>query len=149
MIEVAQMSLLKGRLRRGSSPTGEEVAARIRREARIVGLRDIELPSLEAVERRRVQLWMLTVVLLGALASLTGHTPALLNPNVMRIGIIVLTFGYCAYALEQEVHLRKLTRLLLDERLVTVALTNRVHELASMLQAGRAVNSVLQLDSVL
>jgi diguanylate cyclase (GGDEF)-like protein len=39
--------------------------------------------------------------------------------------------------------------LLIDERLLTTALTNRLHEISALLDAGRAVNSTLELDRVL
>ena len=57
------------------------VTDRIRREARVVGLRGVQIPSLEAVERRRLQLWIVTAVLLvsvavgAAMLSLWPNTP--------------------------------------------------------------------------
>jgi diguanylate cyclase (GGDEF)-like protein len=41
------------------------------------------------------------------------------------------------------------SRLLFDERLLTTALSNRLHEITALLDAGRAVNSTLELDRVL
>ena len=46
------------------------VSDRIRKEARVVGLRGLQMPSLEAVERRRLQLWIVTAVLLVAVVVL-------------------------------------------------------------------------------
>src|SRR5205823_1355852 len=51
--------------------------------------------------------------------------------------------------LEKEVHLRRLTRLLLDERVLTAALSNRLKEVAALMTVGKAVNSVLNLTQVL
>ena len=39
------------------------------REAKVVGLRDFSTPSLEAVERRRGQLWTVAFVVMAALAA--------------------------------------------------------------------------------
>ena len=42
----------------------DDLSSNIRREARVVGLRGFNTPSLESVERRRLQLWVLSAVLL-------------------------------------------------------------------------------------
>jgi signal transduction histidine kinase len=133
-----------------------EISERIRREARVAGLRDARAPSLEAVERRRMQLWILTAVLVVALSSgavvlslWPGRTPDLASPAVLRLGIVLLSLAFCAYAIEKELHLRRLTRLLTDEQVLNAALANRLHEVTLLLEAGKAMNSVLDLDAVL
>src|SRR3954449_5220152 len=111
-------------------------ADRIRREARVVGLRGVQIPSLEAVERRRLQLWIVTAVLLvsvavgAALLSLWPNAPvrSLVTPSVLRIAVVMISVSFCAYAIEKEMHLRRLSGLLVDERVLTVALQNRLHE---------------------
>jgi len=135
-------------------PTSSE---RIRREARVVGLRDFRSPSLEAVERRRMQLWIVTTVLMIAVsvgvAFITlfpnAPLPFFVTPNALRYGVVALTVGFCAYAIEKEFHLRKLSRMLIDERVLSVALSNRLHEVSLLLETGKAMNSVLELDAVL
>jgi K+-sensing histidine kinase KdpD len=130
---------------------------RIRREARVVGLRGFSTPSLEAVERRRLQLWVLAAFLLvsvtvGAVVlSLWPGEPAnvLLTLPVLRISILLLAVAFCAYAIEQELHLRRLAKLLMDERVLTTALSNRLHEVSLLLDAGKAMNAVLELPIVL
>src|SRR5260370_32727320 len=57
--------------------------------------------------------------------------------------------AFSLYVLEKEVHLRRLTRLLLGERVLTAALSNRLKELAALVTVGKAVNSVLNLTQVL
>jgi signal transduction histidine kinase len=57
--------------------------------------------------------------------------------------------AFALYVLEKEVHLRRMTRLLLDERVLTAALSNRLKELAALVTVGKAVNSVLNLKQVL
>ena len=73
----------------------------IRREARVVGLRDFSTPSLEAVEHRRMQLWILTTVLLvsvsAAIALLSvwpGAPRTFLPPAALRWGVVVLSIAF-------------------------------------------------------
>ncbi|HYV01459.1 MAG TPA: GAF domain-containing protein, partial [Actinomycetota bacterium] len=128
----------------------------IRREARVVGLRGFATPSLEAVEQRRMQLWILTTVLLvsvsAGIAFLSvwpGAPRTFVSPAALRWGVVVLSLAFCTYAIEKELHLRKLARLLTDERVLTVALSSRLHEVSLLLDAGKAMNSILELDAVL
>lgn len=133
------------------------MSERIRREARVVGLRGFRTPSLEAVERRRMQLWIVTTILLvgvsvgTAIVSLWAGSPlqTWLTPSVLRASVVLLSIGFCAYAIEKELHLRKLARLLIDERVLTAAFSNRLREVSVLLEAGKAMNSVLDLRSVL
>ncbi|MFB3738462.1 MAG: ATP-binding protein [Candidatus Velamenicoccus archaeovorus] len=129
---------------------------RIRREARVVGLRDFRTPTLEAVEHRRMQLWVVTTVLLVAvsagIAFLTMLPPTArdwLPPAGMRWGVVLLSAAFCFYAIEKELHLHRLSRLLTDERVLTTALSNRLHEVSLLLEAGKAMNSVLEIEAVL
>jgi K+-sensing histidine kinase KdpD len=126
------------------------------REAKVVGLRDFSTPSLEAVERRRWQLWLVAIVVMAALAaglvlmaSSGANSPGLFRHLPVRVGLVLLTMAFALYVLEKEVHLRRLTRLLLDERVLTAALSNRLKELAALVTVGKAVNSVLNLTQVL
>src|SRR5205807_290783 len=126
------------------------------REARVVGLRDFSTPSLEAVERRRWQLWTVAFVVMVALAgglvlmaSSGASSVGLFKHLPVRVGLVFLTMGFALYVLEKEVHLRRLTRLLLDERVLTAALSNRLKELAALMTVGQAVNSVLDIERVL
>jgi signal transduction histidine kinase len=139
-----------------SSPPRPALSDKIRREARVVGLRDFHTPSLEDVEQRRMQLWILTTILLVtisaglALLSIAPRSSSRwLTPAALRWGIVLLSMAFCAYAIEKELHLRRLSRLLTDERVLTVALSNRLHEVSLLLDAGKAMNSVLELDAVL
>jgi diguanylate cyclase (GGDEF)-like protein len=131
--------------------------AAVEHVARVAGLRDFRTPTLEAVEQRRLQLWMITILLLVAVAAglvVFAFTPNLaappwLTPVAARLGLLVLVGLFCAYAVEKELQLRRLTGLLIDERVVTAALTGRVRELTTLLEAGRALNLDLDLDEVL
>ncbi|HUF59914.1 MAG TPA: GAF domain-containing sensor histidine kinase [Actinomycetota bacterium] len=135
----------------------ERVAELIRQEARVAGLRDFRTPSLEAVERRRLQLWILTAILLVSVSLgvvfvstwQTSVTRAFAGTPVMRIAIVLLSVAFSVYAIEKERHLRKLSRLLIDERVLTTALSNRLREVQLLLEAGKAMNDVLDLSVVL
>jgi K+-sensing histidine kinase KdpD len=131
-------------------------------QARLSGLRDFHSPTLEAVERRRWQLWLLSIVfLLGAsalvaIASLwpdvirrLGFSEGWVSPGVFRGLLVGLTGVFGVYTVDKEKHLRRLTRLLVDERVLTAALSNRLSEVSALLEAGKAMNSVLELDAVL
>jgi len=134
-----------------------KVEETIRREARVAGLRDFDTPSLESVEKRRLQLWILTAVLLvsislGVVFVSTWQTDAtrfFASTPVMRIAVVLLSVAFCGYAIEKERHLRKLSRLLIDERVLTTALSNRLREVELLLGAGKAMNDGLELSVVL
>lgn len=86
----------------------------ISRAARIAGLHGFETPTLEAIERRRLHLWILTIVLLLSLAAAvallaTGAVslPRWLAPLAAQVGLLVLTALFCLYALEKELSLRR------------------------------------------
>jgi two-component system, OmpR family, sensor histidine kinase KdpD len=135
----------------------EHVTERMQQEARVAGLRDFRTPSLEAVERRRLQLWLLTAVLLVSISAglvvvstwNTAATRAFTSTPVMRIAVVLLSAAFCIYVIEKERHLRKLSRLLVDERVLTTALSNRLREVELLLEAGKAMNGVLELSVVL
>jgi two-component system, OmpR family, sensor histidine kinase KdpD len=135
----------------------DRVSKSIEREARVAGLRDFHTPSLEAVERRRLQLWILTAILLVSISLgvvfvstwQTSATRMFASTPVMRIAVVLLSVAFCFYAIEKERHLRKLSRLLIDERVLTTALSNRLREVELLLGAGKAMNDVLELSVVL
>ncbi len=135
----------------------ERMTDRIAREARVAGLRDFRTPSLEAVERRRLQLWGLTAILLVSISLgvvfvstwQTAATRTFASTPVMRIAVVLLSIAFSVYAIEKERHLRKLSRLLMDERVLTTALSNRLREVELLLDAGKAMNDVLEIPVVL
>ena len=140
-----------------AAPTGITGVSRLlEQEARIVGIKGFSSPTLEAVDRRRSQLWTVVfaglVCLAAAVALLTskeGHRLGFVNGMGFRIGTVVLVVGLAAYVMEKERHLRRLSKLLVDERVLGAALSNRLKELAMLYEAGKAMNSVLVVDEVL
>ena len=136
-----------------SQRSGELIA----REARGAGLDASSVPTLEALERRRLQLWALVVFVLCAVAvvavvaSLGAGDDATrwVSPSSLRFTIVALVLGVSTYAVEKEIHLRRLETMLLDERVNVGTLSRRLEEHAALVSAQKAVNSVLDLDEVL
>ncbi|MBK5288069.1 MAG: GAF domain-containing protein [Acidimicrobiia bacterium] len=133
-----------------------EISQRIRHEARVAGLNE-HAPSIEMVERRRLQLWSLTIIIMIGigLASLavsgaTGQTSWITgDPWILAGGVSVLAVGFCIYAVEKEVHLHRLSRLLVDERMLSNTMAQQLQMNTALFNAGKALNSVLDLDEVL
>ena len=134
--------------------------SRATREARVAGLRNFTTPSLEDVERRRWHLWGVTFVVMagfaGALVLLSlypGDLPQQVAPYInlrfIRWAMLGLVLCFTGYAVEKEFHLRRLSHILIDERVLTAAFSNRLKELSRLAEVGKAVNSVLDLDDVL
>lgn len=128
--------------------------------ARAAGIRDMQTPTLEGVDKRRSQLWMITLALMVflSLATIVVSYVGRFAPETdiehatlpwMRVSLLAMTLGFCAYMVEKEIALRRLTRTLVDERVLSAALSNRLKELSALTEAGKAINSVLSLDDVL
>ena len=125
-------------------------------QARLVGIRGISAPTLEAVDRRRAQLWTIAfsgLVCLAAasavLASGTGTDLGIAGTTPFRIGTVVLVLALAAYVMEKEHHLRRLSHMLISERVVAAAMSDRIKELETLHAAGTAMNSVLVIEEVL
>jgi diguanylate cyclase (GGDEF)-like protein len=141
-----------------SRPTdGVHRESLLEREARIVGIKDFSTPSLEAVDRRRSQLWTVAFAGLAALATAVsllttaggGRHLGFASRLGFRIGTVVLVVALAFYVMEKERHLRRLSTLLVNERVLGAALSNRLKELAVLYEAGKALNSVLLIEEVL
>jgi len=123
----------------------------------VAGLSSFDVPSLESVERRRLQLWTLALGLLVAVASAFAVVVALrgailpdwLPLRVVQAALLGLVALFALYALEKEKQLRRLAHLLTEERILTVSLTERLSEVNALLEAGRAINLDLELRDVL
>lgn len=126
----------------------------IERLARAAGVRGA--PRLEDVQRRRVQLWLLSLLVVLALPAaflvlgvLPPEVATFLNPTAVRVGLVMLLVAIVGYVVEGERSLRGLTGLLVDERSRTAVLEARIGELDLLLRASRALNASLDLDAVL
>ena len=125
-------------------------------QARVVGLGKLETPTLEAVERRRIQLWTLAILtLMGVSAILVlgrAQTAAGLDWSEnaqLQVLLVALVVGMAVYVADRERRLRVLTRLLVDERALTAALVQRLAEVRTLLGVAKAMNSSLGLDVIL
>jgi diguanylate cyclase (GGDEF)-like protein len=135
----------------------ERQLTKLTRQAGVSAPRLDGMPSLEQIERRRFELWLFSTVLIVGMtiaALLLSMWPGdevhrLLSRPVVRYGSTSLAVVICGYLIEKEVRLRRLSRLLFGERMLTVALSNRLKEITALLDAGRAVNSALELEQVL
>jgi two-component system sensor histidine kinase KdpD len=121
---------------------------------------EVRAPRLEDIQSRRRQLFrllLLVLVLVGAgvvLLSITERLlgyepPEWLSPDVLRVAFVVLAVVFALYVREKERALERVERALIEERVLSTALSNRVAELTAISQAGRAVASTLSLEDVL
>src|SRR3954468_5065750 len=149
------MLVLLRRFGRKAHGNADDAATSILHEARVVGLRSLQQPSIADIERRRTEVWLL----MGTLVTIcvAGGTVLSFWPSVfpwwsgvaLKVCVLGLVLVAALYSAGKERHLRQLTRLLFDERVLTTALTDRLHEIGSLLEAGAAVNSAHELDKVL
>lgn len=129
-------------------------------QAKAAGIRNLDRPSLDSIARRRTQLWIaMTIVLLAT--SITLVTISVFATATERRDLVDATAPwlkwvlvgcsavFCLYVIDRELALRKLERLLIDERVMSAALSNRLKELSALADAGKAINSILELDDVL
>ncbi len=133
----------------------------VRRSARVAGLRDFEMPTLEQVERRRFELLGLIFFILVGFAMLVAllsgeffEPPGWLvelgrTGTVLRGMLVGLAILFSVYVWEKERHLAKLARALVNERVLSAALANRLKEISLLTEAGKAVVSHLELEEVL
>src|SRR6476646_11410243 len=83
-----------------------EISQRIRHEARVAGLHD-HAPSIEMVERRRLQLWSLTIVVIVAtgltalaVSGASGNVSWITGePMILAAGVAILAIGFGIYAI--------------------------------------------------
>ena len=142
--------------------SGDELARKgeTQRAARAAGLPADPRPSLSDVDRRRTQLWTLTIVVMVVLSaaiamlSLSGQvtyqTLGLENhewiPAVLVVG---LALAFLIYVYDKNRSLRRLQDLLIDERVFSTGLTTRLADVSSLSEVARALTTTLELKSVL
>jgi hypothetical protein len=133
----------------GSAAADGQITQSAAREARLAGIRDGSTLSLQSVERRRRQLWGIAFVVMASLAiaiTLLGTEQAgasgLTRLPGIRYGQPLMIVGLFAYLLEKEAHLRRLSLLLVAER---VAVEREQGRLAELLEVDR-INTALASD---
>ncbi len=114
------------------------------------------LPTLEAVERRRGHLWVVAAVLLVSVSAMVfilmfvpDASSLLPESNMLRAGAALISLTFILYVSDQERRMRVLTRALVEERVLSSVLNERVRDLATLSRVGQVVNSVLTTDEVL
>lgn len=141
-------------------PTQEDFKRSVIAQAKAAGLREVERPTLELTEQRRQALWIwvsvgfisfgLLVVLVSLFAYFAGREGLASTTDAWLKWVLA---GICAifaiYLFDKELGIRRLKRSLVDERVMTTALSNRLRELSALADAGKAINSILELDDVL
>lgn len=131
--------------------------AAVVRAARVAGLHRRATLSLEAIERRRFQLWAVMSAVLAAVSAAVAVTwlwpelgmSSVVTPGVLRLGMLAISGGFGLYVIEKERALQRLTRLLVDERVLRERLEGEVRRLHSLVTAGRAINATLEVERVL
>jgi hypothetical protein len=127
-------------------------------DPRVAGLGEFVTPTLEKVERRRWQLWGLAIFMFFGLALgmvmlsfpearlvVTRYVPF----YMVRVFFVGLAIAFGLYLVGEESRLRLVTRRLVEEKVLSAALSNRLKELSVLFEVGKAINEVLDLDDVL
>ncbi|MGH2757439.1 MAG: ATP-binding protein [Actinomycetota bacterium] len=129
--------------------------------ARAAGIRSRRPVTLSEVDRRRTQLWTISVfVVIGvALFALLYRLAYESLPDVLQLRdvasyvVLVLVIGLVLalllYIVEKEARLRHLSELLVEERVLSAALSNRLTEISALSELGKAINTTLDLSDVL
>lgn len=127
--------------------------------ARAAGVNRRKL-SLSEVDRRRVQLWAISVFLVAAvtvaiaLYSLgADFLPVSFDFRDLSTWVVVVLVGglalaFLVYVIEKELSLRRLTALLIEERILSTALSNRIGEISALSELVKSVNATLDVADV-
>jgi GAF domain-containing protein len=138
--------------------TIEAVREQIRREERMTGLRSDGHVTDAAIRRRRTQIAIVAmVVLLGLILTTLANDlwidfkrgSSIIDVDTARLGMLLFTAAFIAYALEKEMHLRRLSSLGHEAQQLNLQLADRILESAALADAERVVSASLDLDGVL
>ncbi|HEX2239654.1 MAG TPA: GAF domain-containing protein, partial [Actinomycetota bacterium] len=117
--------------------------------------------DLTAIDRRRSQLWIISLFTVATVTvTVSVFTAARefllealnledLPPYAVPILIVGLAITFLALVIERERHLRRLTNLLIDERVLRAALSNRLADISAFAEVGKALNTTLDVNDVL
>jgi signal transduction histidine kinase len=129
------------------------------RAARISGPEDLDV-RLSEVDRRRTQLWTVSLFIVAAitvfiavLALGGGFLPDQLRLRNMSTWVVGVLFGglllaFLIYVVEKEASLRRLSMLLVEERVRSASLSTRLSELSVLAEVTRGINSTLKVKDV-
>jgi two-component system sensor histidine kinase KdpD len=126
---------------------------------RAAGLRRAGV-GLKAIERRRSELWSMSLLGMGALTAVIAVltvgqeliTESFRLQSLSQWSILVLLGGLLlsmiVYVAEKEIALRRISKSLLEERVVAEALRLRLSELSHFTEVAKAMNATLDLEDV-
>jgi two-component system, OmpR family, sensor histidine kinase KdpD len=130
--------------------------------ARAAGIRPGDSPvTLTEVDRRRTQLWTTTLFVIVALVAVVALywlaydvLPQQMqlqsfSSYVLAVLIVGLLVAFIVYLVEKERRLRALSSLLVEERVLSAALSSRLSEVTALVDLGKAMNSTLDISDVL
>lgn len=127
----------------------------------VMTLTEVKVPQLHEVQARRRHLTvMLLLVFALSVAGLAlfwftsdraqdRPLPAPLGSGAFQLVFLGLALAFTVYIFLRERSLSRMERALIEERVLSAALSNRLHELSALSRAGRAAAAVLPLDDVL
>lgn len=130
--------------------------------ARAAGIRTGDgQPTLAQVDRRRTQLWTISLFVIVALTGAVAFywlaydiLPLALqlesfSSYIIGVLIVGLLLSFVVYAVDKEMRLRRLAHMLIEERVLSSALSNRLSEISALSEVGKAINTTLDLHDVL
>ena len=137
----------------------ERTAAEV---ARAAGIRsgDQQLTQSQ-VDRRRTQLWTISLFVILSLSGTVAlywlsyeSLPeqlqlASVSSYILVVLIVGLLLSFIVYVVDKEIRLRRLSYLLVEERVLSAALSNRLSEISALSEVGKAINTTLDLHDVL
>ena len=113
--------------------------------------------SLKTIDRRRLQL-LATSIVISLLVVLTLtlfanksiiSLPSWLSPNIIQLCIFLMVALFSFYAIEKEIHLRKLSKYLIEQQFESDVLTKRLKSVESVLESTKAINHSETIDRAL
>jgi signal transduction histidine kinase len=129
--------------------------------ARAAGIGPRRPVTLSEINRRRTQLWSISIFIVLSIAGVfllyrAGYDslPDILQfkdvtSYVVLVLIVGLVLALLLYVVDNEGRLRKLSELLVEERVLSAALSNRLSEISALSEVGKAINTTLDLSDVL
>jgi two-component system, OmpR family, sensor histidine kinase KdpD len=116
--------------------------------------------TLSDVDRRRTQLWSVSLFVVGMLMAVIAilllgeewlpEDIRLENLSSWVFGVLIggLLLAFLIYVVEKERSLRRLTKLLVEERVRSTTLSTWVSELSALSEVGKALNATLRVEEV-
>lgn len=125
------------------------------RDAKLAGIRLADDEThLSAVARSRSHLAFVMVAVVTGLAlgtvlsSLRIDGDALIDPGILRLGLVALSIVFLGYAIEKERALRRLEGVLQAEAARRDTMMRETQRLHALINAGQALTASLELEGV-